>query len=230
MTSLAKQLQKLAIPGQPSLRQVVSKKRPSLLFSPEVAADIDIDSIHSLGLNGLEELISIDQSFEQFESTLFQDSCKDFERTVQMKEVLEDIDYKIAIFLRKLSPYFLLKPAQKCLEWLIRAFRINSFNVDPVMECILPYHDTNLFARVLQLLPIKSPTSPWHWLRPSQKAGSPVSRLTVKQHCISAPSFLVFLCEMVTKALKTLPSNSSHHPLLALYTSTVLAVLEETGN
>ncbi len=230
MTSLAKQLQKLAIPGQPSLRQVTSKKRPSLLFSPEVAADIDIDSIHSLGLNGLEELISIEHTFDQFESTLFQESCKDFERTVQTKEVLEEINNQIATFLRKLSPYFLLKPAQKCLEWLVRAFRINSFNIDSVMECILPYHNTNLFARVLQLLPIKSPTSPWHWLRPSQKAGSPLSKLTVKQHCISVPSFLVFLCEMVTKSLKTLSAtSSSHHPLLGLYTSTLLAVLQETG-
>ncbi len=231
MSSLAKQLQKLAIPGQPSLRQVISKKRPSLLFDRDVAADIDIDSIHSLGINGLEELISIDQSFEQFESTLFQDSCKDFERTVQTKEILEEIDNIIATFLQKLSPYFLLKPAQKCLEWLIRSFRINSFNVDSLMECILPYHETNLFARVLQLLPIKDPTSPWHWLRPSQKAGSPLSKLTIKQHCISVPSFLVFLCEMVNKSLKTLRTSSSttNHPLLGLYTSTVLAVMEDTG-
>jgi len=87
MTSLAKQLQRLAIPGQPSLRQVVSKKRPSLLFDAKEAADIDIETIYALGTNGLEELISIDQSFADFETSLFQESCKEFERTVQTQDV-----------------------------------------------------------------------------------------------------------------------------------------------
>ena len=228
MTSLAKQLQKLAIPGQPSLRQVVSKKKPSLLFDHKEAADIGIDTIFSLGVNGLEELISIDQSFAEFETSLFHESCKDFERTVQMKEVLEDLDGKIATFLRRLSPYFLLKPAQKCLEWLIRVFRVNSFNVDAVMECVLPYYETNLFARVVQLLPLKDPSSTWHWLRPIQKAGSPLSKLTLVQHCISVHPFLVFVCEMVPHSLKVHKRSPASSPrtVVAFYVSTVLGVLE----
>ena len=232
MTSLAKQLQKLAIPGQPSLRQVVSKKKPSLLFDAKEAADIDIDTIFSLGVNGLEELITIDQTFAEFESSLFQESCKDFERTVQMKEILEDVDEKISSFLRKLSPYFLLKPAQKCLEWLIRVFRINSFNVDAIMECILPYYQTNLFARVVQLLPLKDPSSSWHWLRPIQKAGSPLSKLTLVQHCISTQPFLVFVCEMVPRSLKAhkYSTVSSTRTVVAFYVSTVVSVLETASS
>ena len=228
MTSLAKQLQKLAIPGQPSLRHVTSKKKPSLLFDPKEAADIDIDTIFSLGVNGLEELISIDRSFTDFETSLFQESCKDFERTVQMKDVLEDLDEAIASFLRRLSPYFLLKPAQKCLEWLIRAFRVTSFNVDAVMECILPYYETKLFARVVQLLPLKDPLSTWHWLRPIQRAGSPLSKLTLVQHCISVQPFLVFVCEMVPRSLKVHKRSpaSSSRTVVAFYVSTVSAVLE----
>ena len=230
MTSLAKQLQKLAIPGQPSLRQIVSRKRPSLLFDAKEAADIDIETIYALGTNGLEELINIDQSFADFETNLFQESCKEFERTVQTKEVLEELDRNISVFLRKLSPYFLLKPAQKCMEWLIRTFRINSFNVDAVMECILPYHETKLFARVLQLLPIKDPSSMWHWLRPSQKAASPLSKLTLVQHCISNQPFLVFICEMVPRSVKvhrqTSPSNAPR-TVITLYSSILVSVLEK---
>lgn len=228
MTSLAKQLQKLAIPGQPSLRQVASKKRPSLLFDAKEAADIDVDTIFSLGTNGLEELISIDRSFSEFERSLFHESCKDFERTVQMKDVLEDVDEKISSFLRRLSPYFLLKPAQKCLEWLIRVFRINSFNVDAIMECVLPYYETKLFARVVQLLPLKDPSSTWHWLRPIQKAGSPLSKLTLVQHCVSVQSFLIFVCEMVHRSLKVHKHSSASAPrvVVAFYTSTILEVLE----
>ena len=228
MTSLARQLQKLAIPGQPSVRQSASNKRPSLLFDAREAADIDVETIYSLGTNGLEELISIDQSFAEFETSLFQESCKEFERSVQTREILEELDDKISIFLRKVSPYFLLKPAQKCLEWLIRAFRINSFNVDAIMECVLPYYETKLFARMVQLLPLKNPTSAWHWLLPIQKAGSPLSKLTLVQHCISVPSFLTFVCEMVPRCIKvqkTSPS-SALRTVIAFYSSTVISVLE----
>ena len=228
MSSLLKQLQKLAIPGQPSLQQIVAKARPSLLFGPKEAADIDIETVYALGTNGLEELINIDQSFSQFETSLFQESCKDFERTVQTAEILQDLDEKISIFLRRLSPYFLLKPAQKCLEWLIRAFRINSFNVDAIMECVLPYYETKLFARMIQLLPLKSHSSMWHWLRPVQKAGSPLSRLTLIQHCISVPSFLAFICDMVPHSLNAHKDSpvSASRVVVSFYSSTVVSVLE----
>lgn len=228
MTSLARQLQKLAIPGQLSLKQVVSKKRPSLLFDAKEAADIDIETIYALGTNGLEELISIDSKFTEFEGSLFEENCKEFERTVQTREVLEDLDEKISVFLRRVSPYFLLKPAQKCLEWLIWAFRIQSFNVDAVMECVLPYYETNLFARVVQLLPISASTSMWNWLRPIQKAGSPLSKLTLTQHCILDPAFLTFVCEMVPRSLKMHKTSSPNAPrmLIAFFSSTVISVLE----
>lgn len=231
MSSLLKQLQQLSIPGQPSLQQISAKARPSLLFGPKEAADVDIETVYALGTNGLEQLIGIDQSFAQFESSLFQESCKDFERTVQTAEVLRDLDEKISVFLRRLSPYFLLKPAQKCLEWLIRAFRINSFNVDAIMECVLPYYETKLFARMIQLLPLKSHSSVWHWLRPLQKAGSPLSRLTLIQHCISVPSFLAFVCDMVPHSVKVhkhSPSSASR-VVISFYSSTVVSVLE-TGS
>lgn len=228
MTSLAKQLERLAIPGQPSLRQLVSKKRASLLFDGKQAADMDVETFYSLGLNGLEELIRIDSTFSQFEITLFQESCKEFERSVQTCDVLEELDRNISLFLRRLSPYFLLKPTQKCLEWLIHVYRIHSYNVDAVMECILPYYETKMFVRMLQLLPLKSASSPWHWLRPLQRAGSPLSRLTLVQHCVSVTSFLVFICDMVSKSI----SVHRHSPpgcvssVLALYCSTVVLVLE----
>ena len=231
MTSLAKQLQKLAIPGQPSVRQVQSKKRTSLLFEAQDAADISVDTVYALGLNGLEELISINETFTEFESTLFDESCKEFERTVQMSEVLNDVDSKLEVFLRRLSPYFMLKPSQKCLEWLIHVFRVNFFNIDALMECVLPYYETNLFARVVQLLPLKDKTSKWHWLRPVKKSGSPLSKLTLTQHCLSEQQFLVFICEMVPSSIRANQHSSvgASCGVISLYTSTVLAVLERAN-
>lgn len=72
-----------------------------------------------LGRTGLEELLGIDPSFEQFEAPLFSQLAKTLERSVQTKAVNKQLDENISLFLIHLSPYFLLKPAQKCLEWLI---------------------------------------------------------------------------------------------------------------
>ena len=231
MTSLANQLQKLAIPGQPSFQQLTAKKRtPSFLFQPEEVGDITIDTIFSLGQNGLEELISMDPSFVEFENHLFSDSCKGFERTMQTKEVLEDVDKKLGTFLRLLSPYFMLKPAHKCLEWLVRVFRVHCHNVDALMECVLPYYQTLLFVRVVQLIPLKDHAlSKWVWLQPVKRSGSRLSKLTLTQHCLSDLSFFVFVCKCVPASLKAcLRSSASNasRPSISLYTSTVLDVLE----
>lgn len=49
----------------------------------------------------------------------------------------------------------MLKPAGKALEWLIRRFRINEYNVDAVMQAILPYHETALFVTMVSILQIE---------------------------------------------------------------------------
>ncbi len=226
MTSLARQLQELAPPDV----HHASKKRASLLFDPAEAADITVDTVYSIGLNGLEQLISIDTHFAEFETVLFHESFKDFERTVEAREVLEELDKNLELFLRRLSPYFLLGPTQKCLEWLIRVFKINRYNIDALIECVLPYYETKLFSRVVQLLSLKDHTSMWYWLRPVKKSSSPLSPLTLIQHCLTELPFLVFVCEMVPSSLRSNHhSPNSSRVVLSFYTSTVLTVLERAN-
>lgn len=74
------------------------------------------------GCTGLEELLSIDPAFEQFEAPLFSQLAKTLARSVQTKAVNKQLDENISLFLTHLSPYFLLKPAHKCLEWLIHRY------------------------------------------------------------------------------------------------------------
>ena len=230
-TDLARQLQRLKVPGQPSIREAVAKKKPSLLFDGKEAADIDVDTIHALGTNGLEELTALEPSFADFQDSLFSESCKTFERTVQTREVVDQLDSTLARFLRKLSTYLLLKPAHKCLEWLIRAYRVHSCNTDHLMECVLPYYETKLFARIVQLVPLKQQPS-WQWLKPTQKEGTPLSRLTLVQHCISNPAFLSVVCEMVPSAVRANKgslSPGSTRVVTSFYCSTVVAVLQQTS-
>jgi U3 small nucleolar RNA-associated protein 10 len=228
-TNLARQLQRLEVPGQPSLQQLASKKRPSFLFDAREAGDVDTETVFHLATNGLEELATIDETFLEFRDTLFSDTYKEFERTHTTDEEVESLNRELERFLLLVSPYFLLKPSHKCLEWLVRVFRINSFNVDHVMQCILPYYQTNLFVRMVQLLPLKSHTSRWHWLRPLQKSGSPLSQQTLINHCIADHASLVFICELVGKWVRC----QKHRPncsqtAIALYTTTLVGVIEMT--
>ncbi|RMX40131.1 hypothetical protein pdam_00002238 [Pocillopora damicornis] len=227
MTSLAKQLQQLQIPGSlPSTATAKASKKSSLLFDSKEAADIDNETVFSIGLNGLEELKVIEPAFKMFEKSLFGDNSMSLERSLQTKDVNEKLDKHISKFLQYLSPYFLLKPAHKVLEWLIRRFQIHVHNVDSLVTCILPYHETNLFTRVLQLLSIKDPSSKWNWLSPIKKAGVPLSKTAFLQHCITDTAFFSLICDMVMEGIKLEIPPSSSRVLFTFYTSTVVGVLD----
>jgi hypothetical protein len=71
------------------------------------------------GTNGFEELCLLDSGFEEFERVLFSDTSLTFERSIQTKEINDSLNQTIRRFLIRLSPYFLLSPAHKALEWLV---------------------------------------------------------------------------------------------------------------
>jgi len=98
-------------------------RKPSLLFDKRKGESLDLETIFNIGVNGLLELRKHDERFGQFEDTLFSSTAKSLVREMQTKEVNEKLDVSILAFLRLLSPYLLLKPAHKVLEWLIRRFR-----------------------------------------------------------------------------------------------------------
>ncbi|ORY00070.1 hypothetical protein K493DRAFT_312976 [Basidiobolus meristosporus CBS 931.73] len=85
----------------------------------------------------LETIFSLGQlnsHFAQFEKTLFSEAIKNVDRNEKLDAML---------------------------EWLIRRFRINEFNIDAIMTCILPYHETKPF---------------WTFIRPIRKTAQPLER------------------------------------------------------
>ncbi|XP_031316671.2 HEAT repeat-containing protein 1 [Camelus dromedarius] len=228
MTSLAQQLQRLALPqSDPSL--LSRDEVASLLFDPKEAATIDRDTAFAIGCTGLEELLGIDPSFEQFEAPLFSQLAKTLERSVQTKAVNKQLDENIKLFLIHLSPYFLLKPAQKCLEWLIHRFHIHLYNQDSLIGCVLPYHETRIFVRVIQLLKITNSKHKWFWLLPVKQSGVPLAKGTLATHCYRDLGFMDFICSLVTKSVKvfaTHPGGSAQlRVLLTFYASTLVSAL-----
>jgi len=67
-------------------------------------------------------MLGIEPAFQEFQDTLFSPASMTLERSVQSKEVNEKLDAGISLFLTRLCPYFLLKPAHKCIEWLVHRY------------------------------------------------------------------------------------------------------------
>ncbi|XP_067100166.1 HEAT repeat-containing protein 1 [Osmerus mordax] len=229
MTSLAHQLKRLSLP-QNDANLFSHKEVASLLFDPKDAASMDRSTFHALGCTGLEELLGIEQAFTEFQDTLFSQASMGLERSVQSKEINEKLDEGISLFLARLSPYFLLKPAQKCLEWLVHRFHIHLYNVDSLLACVLPYHETKVFVRVVQLLKIKDPTNRWNWLEVLQKPGVPLARGTLITHCYKDLGFMDFVCTLVTKSIKAYSGFTGNcaqlRVIFSFYASTIITALE----
>ncbi len=149
MSSLADQLKAI----RPTKAQGVRGEggglvsRPSLLFTPSEAAELDAEAIYSIGISGLTELCKVDPTLSKFEKTLFIRSGTDFRRENQSPDVIrvmpsccvflfffflvnrhssyfqhieQALDASIRSILRALCPFFLLRPTPKILEYLIR--------------------------------------------------------------------------------------------------------------
>lgn len=213
-TSLSEQLQRLAVPQTSIL--VERKSTASILYDPKKAADIDRQTIFDLSKSGLEELILTNPVFRQFQNTLFDDSTINFERSVETGQVNETLDKNIRKFLFHLSPYFLIRAAHNCLEWLIRRHRIHEYNVDDMMALILPYHETMIFVKCLQTMSLEK-RSRWHWMQPIQKPGVPLSKQTIINRAATDPAFLQFISKTTLNAVKELHVNLKAHTLQAMF-------------
>ncbi|XP_023218799.1 HEAT repeat-containing protein 1-like, partial [Centruroides sculpturatus] len=223
-TSLARQLKKLAVPQTSLLFPERVKK--SFLFEPSEIANLSIDEIYEIGIGGIKALQNVQRKFEAFESLLFSEKSKSFERSVQTAEVNAKLDSNINEFLILLSPHFFLRPAHKALEWLVCRYHIHMFNVDALIFCVLPYHETKYFSRVLQMIDLDNPAGTWHWLKPIQKAGVFLPRSTLYTHCFAEPSILKLICELVPNAINVHGENSSNlRVIVSFYAMTVVGTL-----
>lgn len=83
-----------------------------------------------------------------------------------MPKEKEMLDKQISSFLCFVSPYLRHHEAMCALEWLVHRFHVHRFNVDDLLRSIMPYHETGLFAKFLQLLDFRSASDEIQWLKP----------------------------------------------------------------
>lgn len=167
----------------------------SFLFDEREASDIDNAAILTIAKDGLEELKAVEPAFGKFEIVLFGENTIEMHRATMTKAQNDSLNGTLRTFLRLLSPYFMMKAAHKCLEWLIRKYRVNELNIDDVMDCILPYHETVQFVRMVQLIFFKD-GSKWGFLHEVKKEARIISRSFLAKRALSDRTIIdgVFAC------------------------------------
>uniref|UniRef100_A0A182NBF9 HEAT repeat-containing protein 1 n=1 Tax=Anopheles dirus TaxID=7168 RepID=A0A182NBF9_9DIPT len=223
-TGLAAQLKRLAAPQ--TVARTDSPKKPSILFDAKEAASKDREVIFDIGVSGLDELIQLHGAFAQFEDTLFDRKSIDLQRSVENQDVNKKLDNNIRKFFYHLSPYFMLQPAHKCLEWLIRRFEIHRYNRTDFIELILPYHETRIFVRCVQTMHFEEFNDSVGFLRAVGKSGVPPSKRTIIDHCINHPTFIQGYGNFVSEAVVEMGSKANAlQACFAFYSTTVLGML-----
>ncbi|XP_045774481.1 HEAT repeat-containing protein 1 [Maniola jurtina] len=221
-TSLKEQLQKLTVPQSSIYKE--DKRKASLLFDPKEAASKDRDTFYEIGLSGLKELIALYEGFRVYEDALFSIASKDFERAVQSKEVNQNLDQTIEKFLLQLSPYFLLQSAHKALEWLVNRYHIHQYNQDAIIALILPYHETKIFIRCLQLFRLKG--TRWEWLQTIQKNGIPLSKQILHNQCVTNTATLDFIATNTSKYVTEYGERATQlNTVFAFFCTTAIGTL-----
>lgn len=143
---------------------------------------------------GLDQLCRVDPRFQAYRKSLFSQSTKTFDRDQQTAEANARVDASILSFCALLAPYFLLPPAFKALEYLIRRYNAHERNVTALMHAALPYHGSNEFVRLVQTLRLEG--SEFAFLAPMQKSRVSLPRALLVQRCLTDRSLLRFVCEL----------------------------------
>ncbi|KAJ7054756.1 hypothetical protein C8F01DRAFT_1162846 [Mycena amicta] len=220
VSSLAAQLAKGASLNTNALVDRSRRKATeSYLFTGRDADKHDLDTIHALGLNAFRQLCTLSPKLDEYEGPLFSDSARSTDRTMLPRDELVQLDAAIDGLLPLLGPYLTEGATGRALEWLVRRFRINEFNVDAILALFLPYHESPHFAKMLSVLHLK-PNSTWSFLIPFKSAAQPVPRPPLvtellKQENSDARRFIVALLPSAIKG------NYVHHTLLAFNAATL---------
>lgn len=190
-SSLAQQLK--SIQQQDRLVRGVpagQKKRPSFLFDEKEAADYDDESIYELGVEGFQDLCKVDPSLRSYQECIFSEDLMAKDLSLLTKGEKKELDKEVSAFLTLLSPHLQLKATHKVLEWMVRKWRVNECNVDALLACILPHHDTIPFVRMVQIVYFTN-DSRWSFLFDKVKqGGSAITRRLLAQRCTVDSSIL----------------------------------------
>ncbi len=126
--------------------QPIHKGRPSLFLTPKEAAAVDVEEVFDAGFRGIVTLQQQDDRFASFTESLFHPSSVKVQRELQSVEENKALDKEINRILQLLSLYIDDKTSHRVLEYLIRRYLIHELNVDALVRCVLPIHNTKVMT------------------------------------------------------------------------------------
>ncbi|KAI9435473.1 hypothetical protein H4582DRAFT_1969649 [Lactarius indigo] len=215
-SSLATQLaQSVSLNSTLLVDRARRKPTQSYLFTEREADKHDLESIHALALNAFIQLSQWNPALQSYESSLFSDAAKGIDRTLLPLEEAKELDGKISAFLPLLGGDLMEMPTGRVLEWLVRRFRINEFNVEDVLSLFLPYHDTPHFAKMVTILRVE-PDAPWNFLNAYRSAAQSVPRTALVTEMVRNVAVARFVASALPKAVK---GRTAHRALVTFHTA-----------
>lgn len=224
MTSLERQLKRLKTPQTEAFRQV--RYKPSFLYDKKEAAAIDFDTHLRVATKGFKRLMKLHPDLEKYQY-LFDKQCHEIDRTVLQQDENEQLSESIRKFMHNsIVPYFMLNDCHETLEFLLYKYQIHSYQVNDFLCAILPYHETRLFARALQVIDLESADSQlWGWLEPYKKEGLPVPKdriLTV----LSQRQKLPLVALLGDKLIEINRDSNKAGVYTSFYTTTMMCIFD----
>ena len=154
-SSLASQLTSLKLQHKDEIK-LPSRTKISFLFDIKQAANIDDQTLFYIAMSGLKEiqieLPELHEKLQVFQEDLLNEKSLEFYRGTMTKDLVKEVDDKLALMIKLLCPYFLYPATHKILEYLVRIYEIHAFHKLTVVYAFLPYFETPFFLRMIQLL------------------------------------------------------------------------------
>lgn len=163
--------------------------------------------------------MGVDEHFQNYKNDLFSYKSRELDRELMGMEENNRINASINSYLRLLSGHLQLPSSLKTLEYLIRRYKIHVYNIEELILCALPYHDTHAFVRIVQLL--NTGNSKWKFLDGVKSSGAPPPRKVIVQQCICDLGILELLCNYASPTKKFQPSR----PAISFCTAVTVEVL-----
>ncbi|WVN90881.1 uncharacterized protein L203_106124 [Cryptococcus depauperatus CBS 7841] len=228
MSSLAEQLQNIASLDADRLSSAYgAPSGKSYLFPPDVALGHDLDSIFDLAQSGFDELFSLDPGLEEFQEDLFSEAAKRTDRMIMSKEENDILDTILEKCLRRLGRYVSFMAGGKCIEWLVRRFRVHEMNAEAILKVFLPYHGASNFPRLLAILNIPKSSPYYAPFSPLTKNAQTVPRsYIVTAISPTKDKSLTLLNDIIAMVQMSINDGSAHRAVLAFWSSTIVDLLE----
>lgn len=224
MTSLERQLKRLKTPQTEEFRQ--TRYRVSFLYDKKEAAAIDCDTHLRIANKGFKKLAKLNPDLLEFKD-LFSERSKDIERSSLHKEENDELSSSIRRFIHNsVVPYFMLNGCHETLEYLIYKFHVHTYQTDDLLCALMPYHETRLFARALQVI-TRFDSDHWAWLEPYQKEGVPVPKERIITTIARKPTLMALLGD---KLIEINRDSSKANIFTSFYTTTMMCVLDRDLN